>query len=146
MTGNYLSSITSVVSISVLVSTNKIFRLGDLQLRIMQLLWAHREATVSAIHSALQDRHELAYTTVATMLRKMEVRGLVRHRAEGRTFVYQPAVPEETVTRSMADHLVDRLFEGSLTDVVSHLLSTREVSRDELTELERLIAERKREL
>jgi BlaI family transcriptional regulator, penicillinase repressor len=128
------------------VSRTNLHRLGDLQLRIMKLLWACQEATVGGLHERLQDDKELAYTTIATMLRKMENRGLVKHRLEGRSFVYRAAVREEAVTRGMADHFVDRLFEGSLTDVVSHLLSTREVSRDELAQLERLIAERKREL
>ena len=82
--------------------------------------------------------------TVATMLRKMEDRGLVKHRLEGRSFIYRANVAADEVTRSMADHLVDRLFEGSLADTVNHLLSTREVSREELGRLERLIAERKR--
>lgn len=128
------------------MTRTKIYRLGDLQLRIMKLLWASGEATVSTIHQQLQDEKDLAYTTIATMLRKMESRGLVAHRLDGRSFVYRAAVPESAVTRGMADHLVDRLFEGSLTDVVSHLLSTRDVSRDELTQLEHLIAERKKHL
>ena len=110
----------------------------------MKRLWACPEATVAELHAQLPG--DLAYTTVATMLRKMEARGLVRHRQDGRSFVYCAAVREEAVTRGLADHFVDRLFEGSLTDVVSHLLSTREVSRDELSELERLIAERKKQL
>jgi predicted transcriptional regulator len=55
-------------------------------------------------------------------------------------------VAAEDVSRSMADHLVDRLFEGRLLDVVNHLLTTREVSREELRQLERLIAERKKSL
>jgi len=46
----------------------------------------------------------------------------------------------------MADHLIERLFEGSLADMVSHLLSTREVSREELSKLEKLIAERRKKL
>ncbi len=112
----------------------------------MKLLWASGEATVGLIHQQLQDEKDLAYTTIATMLRKMESRSLVEHRLDGRSFIYRASVPESAVTRGMADHLVDRLFEGSLTDVVSHLLSTREVSRDELSELERLIAERKKRL
>ena len=112
----------------------------------MKLLWSRHEATVAEIHEQLQDQKDLAYTTVATMLRKMELRGLVKHRQDGRSFVYRPAVGEEAVTRGIANHFVERLFEGSLTDVVSHLLSTRDVSRDELVELERLIAERKKEL
>lgn len=112
----------------------------------MKLLWSRGEATVADLHQQLQEGKDLAYTTVATVVRKMEARGLVRHRSEGRSFVYRAAVLEEAVTRGMADHFVDRLFEGSLTDVVSHLLSTREVSKDELTELERMIAQRKRAL
>ena len=121
----------------------RIHRLGDLQLQILKVLWQDGEGTVSRVHEALGHSH-FAYTTLATMLRKMESRGLVTHRVEGRTFIYRPKVAAHEVSRSMADHLVDRLFEGSLTEVVSHLLSTREVSAAELRELERLIAERKK--
>ena len=128
------------------MSRNKIHRLGDLQLQIMKLLWSRTEASVADLHQSLQDEKELAYTTIATMLRKMEARGLVKHRLEGRSFIYRAAVREDAVTRGMADHLVDRLFAGSLTDVVSHLLSTREVGLDELSELERLIAQRRKDL
>lgn len=121
----------------------KIAKLGDLQLRIMKILWLRTEATVTDVLGDLTGASELAYTTVATMLRKMEAKGLVTHRIEGRSFIYRARVKEEEVTRTMADHFVERLFEGSLTEVVSHLLSTREVSKDELETLERLIAERK---
>lgn len=120
------------------------YRLGDLQLRIMKLLWSQREATVAQVHQAVAGERDLAYTTVATMLRKMEARGLVTHRLDARSFIYRPAIAEDAVSRGMADHLVDRLFEGSLADMVRHLLSTREVSREELSKLEQLIAERKK--
>ncbi len=119
-------------------------RLGDLQLKILQVLWRRGESAVARVHEALGGNATFAYTTVATMLRKMEARGLVAHRAEGRSFLYRAKVAAAAVSRSMADHLVDRLFAGSLTSVVSHLLTTREVSRQELRELERLIAERKK--
>lgn len=110
----------------------------------MKVLWGAGEATVADVHKAVAGERGLAYTTVATMLRKMEARGLVNHRAESRSFVYRASVAEEAVSTGMADHLLDRLFEGSLTDMVSHLLSTREVSRAELARLERLIAQRKK--
>jgi BlaI family transcriptional regulator, penicillinase repressor len=119
-------------------------RLGDLQLKIMQCLWERGEATVAAVIESLDGHKELAYTTVATMLRKMEGRGLVAHREEGRSFVYRARVAAQEVSRSMSSHLVDRLFEGSLTDAVSHLLSTREISEEELEQLERLIRQRRR--
>ena len=126
------------------MTRSKTHRLGDLQLRIMQVLWERGEATVADVHEAVAGERNFAYITVATMFRKMEARGLVKHRLEGRSFFYQAAVAAEAVSTGMADHLLDRVFEGSLADMVHHLLSTREVSRQELTKLEKLIAERKR--
>ena len=69
-----------------------IHRLGDLQLRIMKVLWARHEATVAEVHKGLGAASDLAYTTVATMLRKMEARRLVTHRLEERSFVYRAVV------------------------------------------------------
>ena len=117
------------------------YRLGNLQLRIMRVLWESAPASVADVQDRLGDG--LAYTTVATMLRKMEDRELLRHCEQGRKFLYLPAVSARDVTRSMADDLVDRLFEGSLADTVGHLLETREVSHHELARLERLIRRRK---
>jgi predicted transcriptional regulator len=123
------------------------YRLGDLQLRIMQVLWDQGGSTVSAVHEALRRQaprdRQLAYTTIATMLRKMEDRGLVAHDSQGRKFIYRAAVAADEVTRSMAGHVLDRLFEGSLADMVHHMLTEREVSQEELSRLELLIAERK---
>jgi BlaI family transcriptional regulator, penicillinase repressor len=127
------------------MKTARSYRLGDLQLRIMKVLWERGEASVAEVHDALGADAGLAYTTVATMLRKMEARGLVTHASEGRRFVYQAAVAPDVVTRSMANDVLERLFEGRLADMLDHLLSTREVSRDELRALERLIRERKKQ-
>jgi BlaI family penicillinase repressor len=128
------------------MSKARSYRLGDLQLKIMKALWERDVgAGVGEVLEALGAGAGLAYTTVATMLRKMEARGLVRHRSEGRRFIYRAAVTPDAVTRSMADDLLERLFEGRLSDLLSHLLSTREVSREELGVLERLIAERKKQ-
>ena len=119
------------------------YRLGDLQLRIMKILWERGSADVSEVQRELEGG-PLAYTTVATMLRKMEDRGLVRHSERGRKFIYEPAVNAQDVSRSMADDLVDRLFGGSLSKAVSHLLETRDVDKNELALLEQLIRNRKK--
>jgi predicted transcriptional regulator len=125
------------------MSKTKRYRLGDLQLKIMKALWDRGEAGASEVQDALGAGAGLAYTTIATMLRKMEDRGLVKHRLEGRRFIYRAVVAPETVTLSMANDLLDRLFEGSLAGMLNHLLTTREVSREELFELEQLIARKK---
>lgn len=114
--------------------------LGDLQLAIMRALWKRGEATVSDVHADLFEERGLAPTTIATMLKKMEGRGLVGHRTEGRRFVYRPTLSEQEATRSMVADLTDRLFAGRVTELVSHLISQHEIDDDELAELNELIA------
>jgi predicted transcriptional regulator len=73
----------------------------------------------------------------------MEDDGLVTHAEDGRRFIYRAAVDPDRVAGSMAGDVLDRVFEGSLADMVGHLLSSREVDADELDRLERLIAEQR---
>jgi predicted transcriptional regulator len=128
------------------MTPSKVYRLGDLQLKILKILWQRAEATVADVHQAVSAEETLAYTTIATMLRKMEARGLVRHRQIERKFLYRPAIKAEEVTRKISSHFIERLFEGNLADMIAHLLITRQISREELTRLEALIAKRKKGL
>ncbi|HKI86889.1 MAG TPA: BlaI/MecI/CopY family transcriptional regulator [Thermoanaerobaculia bacterium] len=116
-------------------------QLGDLQLAILQVLWERGEATVSEVHQALLDERGLAPTTIATMLTKMEKRGMVAHREEGRRFVYRPEMSEAKVQRSMLRELTARVFEGDVTALVSRLLDNEEIDRDELAAIRRMIEE-----
>jgi BlaI family penicillinase repressor len=109
--------------------------LGDLQHAIMAVLWARGEGTVTDVHAALRPSRRLAPTTIATMLRKMEEKGVVNHRADGRQFVYRPTVSEAQVRRSMVGELVQRLFAGDPAALVAHLVSEHEVDARELAEL-----------
>jgi BlaI family transcriptional regulator, penicillinase repressor len=118
--------------------------LGDLQLAIMRVLWNHGEATVAEVHEALEPERGLALTTIATMLTKMEKKGVVEHRAEGRRFIYQPLVSEDQVRRSMVADLTSQLFRGDVTALVNHLLSEHEIDAQELAQLRELIASRGR--
>jgi predicted transcriptional regulator len=124
------------------MSAKPIHRIGDLQLRILRVLWDRGEASVGDVLGSLDGRH--AYTTIATMLRKMEDRVLVRHREEGRKFIYAAAVSSEQISQGLADRLIDRVFAGSLAGAVSHLLETRDIDPSELDELERLVKAHRR--
>jgi BlaI family penicillinase repressor len=117
-------------------------RLGDLQLEIMKTLWQRGEATVTEVHGDLQAERGLAPTTIATMLSKMEKKGIVAHRTEGRRYVYRPEVSEDAVRRGMVAEIRDRLFQGDPVALVSHLLEEHEVDPDEIEELKNLIAQR----
>jgi BlaI family penicillinase repressor len=114
--------------------------LGDLQLAIMRVLWDRGEATVSEVHETLEPERGLAPTTVATMLTKMEKKGVVDHRAEGRKFIYRPTVAERQVRRSMVSGLTSQLFGGNVTALVNHLLSEHEIEPGELARLRTLVA------
>jgi BlaI family transcriptional regulator, penicillinase repressor len=115
--------------------------LGDLQHAIMKVLWQRSEATVAEVHHALYDDRSLAPTTIATMLRKMEDKGVVAHRVDGRQFVYRPTVSEPEVRTSMVSELIDRLFSGDAAALVSHLVADRAIDGDELERLRALLAE-----
>ena len=118
--------------------------LGDLQLAIMRVLWGHGEATVSDVHETLEPERGLALTTIATMLTKMEKKGVVDHRAEGRRFIYRPLVSEGQVRRSMVSDLTSQLFRGDVTALVNHLLSEHDIDSGELAQLREMIASRER--
>ncbi len=113
--------------------------LGDLQHAIMAVLWERDEATAADVHEALREERGLAPTTIATMLHKMEDKGVVTHRAEGRQFVYRPTVSEDQVRRSMVGELVERLFGGDPKALVAHLVSEHEIATGELSDLRRRV-------
>lgn len=119
--------------------------LGDLQYAIMRVLWEEVEATVARVQERLaeSEKHERALTTIATMLTKMEKKGVVAHRSEGRIFVYRALVQEDLVRRSMVTELTERLFQGDYGALVSHLLDEQDIDRAELTRLRALLAAKK---
>ena len=119
------------------------YHLGDLQLAIMRVLWSEGESSASRVHRALWKERGLAPTTIATMLRKLEDKGVVSHTLEGRKFVYRPEISEESVKRSMVEQLAQRLFRGDVAAFASYLISET-VDASELSELEKLVAEKSR--
>ncbi len=121
-------------------------RLADLQMAIMQVLWEKSEATVANVRESLLPGRELAYTTVGTMLAKMEQKGQVTHRVDARVNIYKPAIKPDQVKRRMLTDLADRLFAGDVTDLVCCLLDGVDVSSHDLAELKKLIRRKEQEL
>lgn len=107
-------------------------QLSDLQLAIMRVLWDRKEATAADVHAELQTDRELAPTTVATLLSRLEKRGLVEHRARGRQYVYRTKVTEQEVRRSMLQRLTDFFFGGDQAALVSHLVRTDDIQPEDL--------------
>lgn len=116
--------------------------LTDLQVALLRVLWERKEATVAEIVDALRSERPLAQTTVATLLSRLEKRGVVRHRTVARQYVYRAVVSEHEVRRSMVGELTERLFDGDVTALVNHLLASDAVGPDDLQKVRALLAER----
>lgn len=118
-------------------------QLSDLQLGLLRILWDRGEATAAEVHAALveQDR-ELAPTTVSTLLSRLEKKGTITHRVEGRQFIYRALVSEGEVRRSMLHRVTDYFFGGDVSALVSHLVEGRDVDPDDVARLKQLLAQR----
>ena len=114
-------------------------QLGRVQLLIMQVLWDVGRPTAREITDALNASEPIAHSTVQTLLRGLEEKGSVSHKAEGRTFVFYALVEEEEFKQSVTRDLIERVFDGSVGTLVAHLLSHEDVSRKEIEEIRRLI-------
>ena len=121
-------------------------QLSNLQLSIMGILWNREEASVAQVHEALQKERSLAMTTVATLLSRLEKRGLIQHRTQGRQYIYRPKVSEHDVRRSMVAELTDRLFQGNAAALVGHLLHSRDIDAGDVARVRELLEAREKEL
>ncbi len=107
------------------------------------MLWDRGEATVRQVYEELRLRLPLAQNTVQAFLRTMEDKGLVRHRLEGRTFIYQPIYRRQQTTQQLAGQLLQTVFDGAMDQLVQSVLSLRKPTADELARLEELIVDAK---
>lgn len=110
------------------------------ELEILKVLWDRGEATVRDVYEELRPRLPIVQNTVQAFLRTMEDKGLVRHRLEGRTFIYQPVLPRDETTQHLAGQLLQRAFDGAIDQLVQSVLELRPPTKDELTRLEAMIA------
>lgn len=125
------------------------YSLTELQLSIMAVLWESDEATVVDVHEALRPDRRIAQSTVATLLSRLEDKGVVTHREEGRQYVYRAIVSANQVRRSIASEfrdLTERLFSGDLAGLVSQLLSARDIAPEDLAKVRAMIERKEREL
>ena len=113
--------------------------LGNVQFRIMRVLWDDGEATARRVTDRLNEAGPIAHSTVQTLLRKLETKRAVAHERRDRVFVFRPLVGEHEVTRSAAQELLGRLFQGSISGLVAHLLEDEAVSDEEMRRLRALV-------
>jgi predicted transcriptional regulator len=125
----------------VAMARRKSAHLTDAELRLMDVLWDKGPCTVSAVIESLPAKPALAYSTVITTLRILETKGYVRHKKEGRAFIYEPVVGRDEARHGAVTALVRRFFDGSPDLLMAHLFEARKISARELERLRKLVAE-----
>ena len=120
--------------------------LGVLQSAVMEAVWALGQATVRQVRDRVARRKPLAYTTVLSAMQKLEKAGWLRHRAEGRAYIYRPARSREHEGARSLRKLTRRVFRGDPLLLFQHLIDDQELSKEDLAELRSMIDRRRKEL
>lgn len=105
---------------------------------VLRLVWRSQEATVQQVYDALPANRPVSYVTVATMMRRLEEKGYLRHRLRGKAFVYVPAAKEEDVIRRTIGDLVERLFGGNPVPLMQHLAQHSGITDEDIERLKEL--------
>src|SRR3954466_4663318 len=112
--------------------------LGDRELDVMGVLWDFGDGTVTEVRDRLNAG--LAYTTVLTILRKLEAKGLVRPTVEGKAHRYVPRVARKKARRTVLGRLIDKLFDGSPEQLLAHLVDDHDLTPAQVKRIKQRLA------
>jgi BlaI family penicillinase repressor len=102
---------------------------------VLRLVWDSKAATVQQVYDALPANRKVTYVTVATLLRRLEEKGYLKHRVRGKAFIYTPAVKKEDVINRTIGDLVQRLFGGNPVPLMQHLALHSEINDEDIEKL-----------
>jgi predicted transcriptional regulator len=111
------------------------------ELEILRVLWARGPSTVREVHESLSEHKSLGYTTVLKLLQIMTAKGTVRRNEEQRAHVYEACQPATETKRQLVGDVLQRVFAGSASELMIHVLEGRRTPKKELEELRRLLDE-----
>ncbi len=104
----------------------------------MSALWELGEATVTEVRDKVDP--DLAYTSISSMIRTLELKGYVSHRrGEGKTHVYFPRIAAEAAGESVLDRVLDKIYSGSPIKLLTHLIEQKKIPPKELAKMRELL-------
>ena len=116
--------------------------LTELQQAILDFLWSNGPATADAIRTGIHRQHPLKDSSIRTLLRRLEARGLVSHTVEGKVFIYTAGVPSQHVAASAVRQIIQRLCAGSVERLLVGMVDEKVLTVDELERLVRKVRRR----
>src|SRR5687767_10229588 len=111
------------------------------ELQILKILWSRREATVREVYEEMSKSLPIVQNTIQAFLRTMEEKGLVKHRVEGRSFIYQPVPHHQDTKQKLVSRVLHRVFDGAIDQLVQSVLELRQPTAEEMAKLEALLDE-----
>ena len=118
--------------------------LSNLEHLVMDVLWQRESATAEDVRTTLAKRHFMKESTVRTILSRLEGKGYVRHRVEGRTNVYSGIEQPSNVAAKAVRQIIDRLCDGSVEQLLVGMVDNEVIDKRDLASLARKIAKRKK--
>ena len=118
---------------------NSDIRLSEAELELMAILWSRSPLAASDIIAAVPSERDWSATTVKTMLARLVEKGALATKSQGRRFLYTPLIARDSVAAEQAGRLVDRLFGGRLSPLVAQLAARRNLSDEDVADLEALV-------
>ena len=119
--------------------------LGELQRSVIEIIWELGQANVHEVRERLAGRKKLAYTTVLTTLQKLEKAGWLRHRNEGKSYVYLPTNTREQAGARSLRRFIKHVFDGDAVLMFQHLIRQDNLSDEELRQLRQMIDQKRKE-
>src|SRR6516164_595593 len=116
------------------------------ELEILHILWERGPSTVREVHDALSAHKPVGYTSVLKLMQIMTAKGTVRRDEQQRAHVYEAVQPAEKTKRQFAADVLQRVFDGSASELMMHALADRKASKEEVDELRRLLNDYERKL
>ena len=114
------------------------------ELEILQVLWTRGPSTVREVYDVLSEKRDMGYTSVLKLMQIMTEKGSVRRNETQRAHVYEVCQPAEKTKRGLAADVLQRVFDGSASELMMHALAGHRASKEEIAELRRLLAEYER--
>ena len=114
------------------------------ELEILQVLWTRGPSTVREVYEVLSEKRDMGYTSVLKLMQIMTEKGSVRRNETQRAHVYEVCQPAEKTKRGLAADVLQRVFDGSASELMMHALAGHRASKEEIAELRRLLAEYER--
>jgi BlaI family penicillinase repressor len=117
--------------------------LTELENEVMQAVWEAGPCSVEAVHQKISRNRRLKETSTRTLLRRLEQKGYLRHKTEGRAYIYRAVEPARSLAARAVRQIIDRFCQGSVEELVKGMVESKALSKSEMDRLEEFVRGRK---